>query len=59
MLSDATEAKAVEYVLRLRATRSADGIRGLRALLKVALRRFGLRAISVRQEVVERNKRAA
>ena len=57
MTSD--EETAVEFVLRLRATRSGDGIRGLRAILKLALRRYGLRAISVREEAVERRKQAA
>jgi hypothetical protein len=48
------------YILRLRTTRGDDGIRGLRALLKVALRRFGLRAISVTEETAdERKQRAA
>jgi hypothetical protein len=47
------------FVIRLRAAPHRDGIRELRALLKVALRRFGLRAISVTEEVVERKGRAA
>jgi hypothetical protein len=38
------------YVIRLRAAPGVDGIRALRAFLKVALRRFGLRAVSVDTE---------
>jgi hypothetical protein len=37
------------YVLRLRALPGRDGIRGLRAILKIALRRYGLRALEVRE----------
>jgi hypothetical protein len=40
------------YVLRLRAIPGRDGLRGLKAILKLALRRHGLRAISVREEGV-------
>jgi hypothetical protein len=36
-------------LLRLRAQPGVDGIRSFRALLKVALRRFGLRAVDVRE----------
>jgi hypothetical protein len=35
--------------LHLRAEPGVDAIRSLRALLKVALRRFGLRAVEVRE----------
>lgn len=38
------------YVLRLRAIPGRDGVRGLKAILKLALRRYGLRAISAREE---------
>lgn len=38
------------YVLRLRPAPGSDGVRMLRLALKVLLRRFGLRAISVEQE---------
>ena len=39
------------FALRLVAAKpGVDGIRALRALLKVALRRFGLRAIEAREE---------
>jgi hypothetical protein len=38
------------FVVRLRAERGVDAIRALRALLKVALRRFGLRAVSLDAE---------
>lgn len=57
----ATDDKSAEtvYVLHLRARSGADGIRSLRAALKVLGRRFGLKAVSVREEAVERRKRAA
>jgi hypothetical protein len=38
------------FVLRLRPEPGADAIRGLRGLLKVARRRFGLRCISCDEE---------
>jgi hypothetical protein len=38
------------YVLRLRPEPDVDGIRALRAALKVLLRRFGLKAIEVKQQ---------
>jgi hypothetical protein len=38
------------YLLRLRAAPSRDPIRSLRALLKYAWRRLGLRAIAVSEE---------
>jgi len=42
------------FVLTLRAEPGSDAIRGLRALLKRALRSYGLRAISViERDVVE------
>jgi hypothetical protein len=41
------------YVIRLRALPGADGIRAIRWLLKLALRRFGLKCIAVRQEARE------
>ena len=37
------------FVLRLRARPGTDGIRGLKAILKIALRRYGLRALDVRE----------
>jgi len=37
------------FVLHLRAEPGVDGIRSLRSLLKLALRRFGLRAIDARE----------
>jgi hypothetical protein len=37
------------FVLTLRAEPDVDGIKALRALLKTALRRFGLRAVDVRE----------
>jgi hypothetical protein len=38
------------YLVRLRAEPGTDPIRALRAGLKVLLRRFGLRAVGVREE---------
>jgi hypothetical protein len=38
------------YLLRLRAAPGRDPIRALRALLKHAWRRLGLRAVEVREE---------
>jgi hypothetical protein len=37
------------FVLRLTPKRGVDPIRALRALLKVALRRFGLRCVAVEE----------
>jgi hypothetical protein len=37
------------FRLLLRAERGVDGVRALRSLLKVMLRRFGLRCISVEE----------
>jgi hypothetical protein len=42
------------YLLRLRAAPGRDPIRSLRALLKFAWRRLGLRAIEAREERVEK-----
>jgi hypothetical protein len=41
------------YVLTLRPLPRVDGIRALRALLKVMLRRFGLKAIKVTEQRLE------
>jgi hypothetical protein len=38
------------FVIRLRAGPKVDAIRALRGVLKVLLRRFGLRAISIQAE---------
>jgi hypothetical protein len=38
------------FVIRLRPAPGSDGIRALRLLLKVALRRFGMRAVEVKKE---------
>ena len=38
------------FIVHLRQERGDDPVRQLRAFLKVALRRFGLRALSVREE---------
>jgi hypothetical protein len=45
-----SEPLAPTYVLRLRAAPGHDPIRSLRALLKFAWRRLGLRALEVREE---------
>jgi hypothetical protein len=37
------------YVIGLRPEPEVDGIRALRALLKIALRRFGLRATAIKE----------
>jgi hypothetical protein len=39
------------HVVTLRPEPNVDGIRALRALLKAALRRFGLRATNISEEV--------
>jgi hypothetical protein len=39
------------FQLRLTAKPGADPIRALRALLKIALRRFGLRCLGIKEEV--------
>ena len=41
------------FVLRLRPEPRVDAVRALRAALKALLRRFGLRAIDVREGVAE------
>ena len=41
------------YVLRLRPSSDGDGMRELRAFLKIAWRRFGLKALSVAEEKSE------
>jgi hypothetical protein len=38
------------YVVRLRPETGVDGVRALRTLLKIALRRLGLRAIDAQEE---------
>jgi hypothetical protein len=38
------------FIVHLRPEPQVDDIRALRQLLKVALRRFGLKAISIREE---------
>jgi hypothetical protein len=38
------------YILRLTPTPGTDGIKALRMVLKVLLRRFGLRCISIEEE---------
>jgi hypothetical protein len=37
------------FVVALRPLRHVDGIKALRALIKVALRRFGLRVVATRE----------
>ena len=41
------------FFIRLRADKGIDGLRALRAALKVLGRRFGLRAVEVREEADE------
>jgi hypothetical protein len=38
------------FLVRLRALPGADGVRALRAALKVLLRRFGLKCVSIETE---------
>jgi hypothetical protein len=52
--SDHSRQVQATFVLRLRAEPGVDAIRALRALLKVALRRHGLRCTSIKQEEVRR-----
>jgi hypothetical protein len=47
------------FVIRLRAAPDRDPYRELKALLKVALRRHGFRAIDLREEAAERPGTAA
>jgi hypothetical protein len=47
---DAASTAAPTFLLRLRAAPGRDPVHALRALLKFAWRRLGLRAISVREE---------
>jgi hypothetical protein len=46
------------FVIRLRPEKGVDPVRALRALLKVALRRFGLRAVSVDARLEDDEKHA-
>jgi hypothetical protein len=41
---------ATVFVIKLQAGPGTDSIRALRALLKILLRRFGLRCLSAREE---------
>jgi hypothetical protein len=50
--------KSTTFVVTLQAPAGSDGIRGLRALLKTALRRDRLRAIDVREHAPELEKLA-
>jgi len=45
-----TRRPAPVFVVRLRAGPKVDAIRALRAALKILLRRFGLKAIEVKEE---------
>ena len=47
------------FVLRLQATRDDASVRALRWILKIAKRQFGMRCLSVVEEVVERTETAA
>jgi hypothetical protein len=44
------------FIIRLRAEPCVDAIKALRAFLKTALRRFGLRALTVDKEVESEGK---
>jgi hypothetical protein len=44
-----TQRKPVLFVVKLYALPGTDGVRALKAALKLLLRKFGLRAISVQQ----------
>jgi hypothetical protein len=44
------------YVLTLRVAQGRDGVRNLRALLKIAWRHFGLRAIDVRESTFDKHQ---
>jgi hypothetical protein len=49
-MTDRAANKRPVFVIRVRAEPEVDSIRALRAFLKIALRRFGLRAVSVDKE---------
>ena len=46
------------FLVRLRALPGVDGVRALRAALKVLLRRFGLQAVSVEEEIPDGNDKS-
>jgi hypothetical protein len=47
------------FLVRLRALPNVDGIRSLRSALKILLRRFGLRCVSVEVEIETANPKEA
>lgn len=49
--------KRQTFLLRLRPEPGVDGVRALRSALKSILRRFGLKALDVREETPEREVR--
>jgi len=49
-MTDRAANKRPVFVIRVRAEPEVDAVRALRAFLKIALRRFGLRAVSVDKE---------
>jgi hypothetical protein len=51
-MTDTREPRPI-FVIRLRAEKGVDALRALRAALKVLGRRFGLRAVEVREEANE------
>jgi hypothetical protein len=57
MLGAGRERSQPVYCIRFRPEPGIDGIKALRILLKLALRRFGLRALEIRQEPGERTTR--
>jgi hypothetical protein len=48
-MTDTREPRPI-FLIRLRAEKNVDALRALRAALKVLGRRFGLRAVEVREE---------
>ena len=51
--------RCTTFLLRLEAEPVADGIRALRAALKLLLRRFQLRVVEAREEPAEREERVS
>jgi len=43
------------FLVRLRALPGVDGIRALRSALKVLLRRYGLKCVSIEEETADAN----
>jgi hypothetical protein len=56
MLGAGRKRMSPTYLVRFRPEPGIDGIKALRMLLKIALRRLGLRALEVRQEPETRDQ---